>query len=71
MGMALVFSYLTLFFEPLRLKKKEKVSYVVVPPPHFEMYFELFLLFLLILVIFDFELYHLGFEYAQPECTLE
>jgi hypothetical protein len=60
-GMALVFSYLTLFFEPLRLREKEKVSYVVVPPPHFEMYFELLLLFLLLLISFDFEL-HLDFE---------
>ena len=61
MGMARVFSYLTLFFEPLRLEEKEKVS-LVVPLPHFEMMrFELLLLFLLLLVMFDFEL-HLDSE---------
>ena len=60
MGMAWVFPYLTLFFEPLRLREKEKVSLVVLLP-HFEMYFELFLLFLLLLISFDFEL-HLDFE---------
>ena len=60
-GMAWVFSYLTLFFEPLRLREKEKVS-LVVSLPHFEMHFELLLLFLLLLVIFEFELHHLDFE---------
>ena len=59
-GMAWVFSYLTLFFEPLRLREKEKLSLVVLLP-HFEMYFELYLLFLLLLISFDFEL-HLDFE---------